>query len=219
MDWILRNAPRIGELALDHLALSLPAVLTAFLLSVPLAVLANRLRLLREPIISGTGMLYAVPSLPLFIVLPVILGTGVRDAFNVVVSLTLFGMALMVRSAAEGLDAVSEDVRLAATAQGYSRWGRFWTVDLPLAGPALLAGLRVVSVSTISLVTVSAVLGVQSLGSLFTDGFQRGIVPSILAGVVMTALVALILDLLLILVGRTLMPWRRTSGRTEGAAV
>ncbi len=218
MDWILRNAPRIGELTLDHLALSLPAVLAAFLLSIPLAVLANRLRLLREPIISGTGLLYAVPSLPLFIVLPIILGTGVRDPFNVVVALTLFGMALMVRSAAEALDAVSGDVRLAATAQGYSPWGRFWAVDLPLAGPALLAGLRVVSVSTISLVTVSAVLGVQSLGSLFTDGFQRGIMPSILAGVVMTALVALILDLLLILAGRTLMPWKRTAGRTEGAA-
>lgn len=211
MDWILRNAPRIGELTLDHLALSLPAVLAAFVLSVPLAALANRLRPLRELIVSGTGLLYAVPSLPLFIVLPIILGTGVRDPLNVVVALTLFGMALMVRSAAEALDSVSDDVRLAATAQGHSSWGRFWTVDLPLAGPALLAGLRVVSVSTISLVTVSAVLGVQSLGSLFTDGFQRGIIPSIISGVVMTALVALVLDLLLILAGRTLMPWNRAS--------
>lgn len=211
MDWILRNAPRIGELTLDHLALSLPAVVAAFVLSVPLAALANRLRPLRELIVSGTGLLYAVPSLPLFIVLPIILGTGVRDPLNVVVALTLFGMALMVRSAAEALDSVSHDVRLAATAQGHSGWGRFWTVELPLAGPALLAGLRVVSVSTISLVTVSAVLGVQSLGSLFTDGFQRGIMPSVLSGVVMTALVALVLDLLLILAGRTFMPWNRAS--------
>ncbi|GGE65137.1 ABC transporter permease [Nesterenkonia cremea] len=209
MDWILANTGRIAELTLDHAALSLPAVLAAFLLSVPLAVLANRLRPLREPIVSGTGLLYAVPSLPLFIVLPIILGTGIRDPLNAVAALTLFGMALMVRSAAEALDAVSAEVRLAAAAQGYSSWGRFWTVDLPLAGPAMLAGLRVVSVSTISLATVSAVLGVPSLGSLFTDGFQRGIMESVLAGVVMTVVMALILDLLLVLSGRLLMPWAR----------
>ncbi len=209
MDWILANTGRIAELTLDHAALSLPAVLAAFLLSAPLAVLANRLRPLREPIVSGTGLLYAVPSLPLFIVLPIILGTGIRDPLNAVAALTLFGMALMVRSAAEALDAVSAEVRLAAAAQGYSSWGRFWTVDLPLAGPAMLAGLRVVSVSTISLATVSAVLGVPSLGSLFTDGFQRGIMESVLAGVVMTVVMALILDLLLVLSGRLLMPWAR----------
>lgn len=209
MDWILANTGRIAELTLDHAALSLPAVLAAFLLSVPLAVLANRLRPLREPIVSGMGLLYAVPSLPLFIVLPIILGTGIRDPLNAVAALTLFGMALMVRSAAEALDAVSAEVRLAAAAQGYSSWGRFWTVDLPLAGPAMLAGLRVVSVSTISLATVSAVLGVPSLGSLFTDGFQRGIMESVLAGVVMTVVMALILDLLLVLSGRLLMPWAR----------
>lgn len=209
MDWILANTGRIAELTLDHAALSLPAVLAAFLLSVPLAVLANRLRPLREPIVSGTGLLYAIPSLPLFIVLPIILGTGIRDPLNAVAALTLFGMALMVRSAAEALDAVSAEVRLAAAAQGYSSWGRFWTVDLPLAGPAMLAGLRVVSVSTISLATVSAVLGVPSLGSLFTDGFQRGIMESVLAGVVMTVVMALILDLLLVLSGRLLMPWAR----------
>lgn len=209
MDWILANTGRIAELTLDHAGLSLPAVLAAFLVSVPLAVLANRLRPLREPIVSGTGLLYAVPSLPLFIVLPIILGTGIRDPLNAVAALTLFGMALMVRSAAEALDAVSAEVRLAAQAQGYSSWGRFWRVDLPLAGPAMLAGLRVVSVSTISLATVSAVLGVPSLGSLFTDGFQRGIMESVLAGVVMTVVMALILDLLLVLTGRLLMPWTR----------
>lgn len=209
MEWILGNAGRIAELTLGHAALSLPAVLAAFLLSVPLAVLANRLRPLREPIISGTGLLYAIPSLPLFVVLPIILGTGIRDPLNAVAALTLFGLALMVRSAAEALDAVSCDVRSAATAQGHSPWGRFWRVDLPLAGPAMLAGLRVVSVSTISLATVSALLGVPSLGSLFTDGFQRGIMPSVLAGVVMTVVMALVLDLLLVLTGRLLMPWAR----------
>ena len=188
--------------------------MASFILSLPIAVFANRFRGVRGVIVTGTGLLYAVPSLPLFIVLPVLLGTGVRDTINVVVALTLFGLALMVRSAADALDSVPAPAKLSATAQGYSTVGRFFAVDLPLATPALLAGLRVVSVSTISLVTVSAVIGVQSLGSLFTDGFQRGIIPSILSGVVVTALIALIVDQLLVLAGRLLTPWQYTGRKT-----
>ena len=98
---------------------------------------------------------------------------------------------------------------------GYGGLRRFVTVELPLAGPTLLAGLRVVAVSTVSLVTVGAVLGVESLGSLFTDGFQRGILVEILTGIVLTAALALLLDGLLVLVGRLLMPWTRP--RSEAA--
>ncbi|TLP98041.1 ABC transporter permease subunit [Nesterenkonia salmonea] len=213
MEWILNNLPRITDLTLAHLLLALPAVASAFLIALPIAWAANRVRPLREVVVSGTGLLYAIPSLPLFIVLPIILGTGVRDTFNVIVALTIFGLALMVRSAADALDSVDSGVRLASTAVGYSPAKRFFSVELPLAGPALLAGLRVVSVSTISLVSVSAVLGVQSLGSLFTDGFERGIVPSIAAGILMTALLALLLDVLLIAAGRVIMPWARGGGR------
>ncbi|WP_120003438.1 ABC transporter permease [Nesterenkonia muleiensis] len=207
MAWILDHLPRILELSLAHLLLAAPAIAAAFLVAVPIAWAANRVRPLREIVVSGTGLLYAVPSLPLFIVLPIILGTGVRDTLNVIVALTIFGLALMVRSAADALDSVDGGVRLASTAVGYSAALRFFTVELPLAGPALLAGLRVVSVSTISLVSVSAVLGVQSLGSLFTDGFERGIVPSIVAGIAFTAVLALLLDLLLVAAGRLTMPW------------
>ncbi len=214
MDWIITNSSHILSLAGAHLALAIPAIVASFILSLPIAVFANRFRGVRGVIVTGTGLLYAVPSLPLFIVLPVLLGTGVRDTINVVVALTLFGLALMVRSAADALDSVPAPAKLSATAQGYSTVGRFFAVDLPLATPALLAGLRVVSVSTISLVTVSAVIGVQSLGSLFTDGFQRGIIPSILSGVVVTALIALIVDQLLVLAGRLLTPWQYTGRKT-----
>lgn len=217
MNWVLTNSAHIASLAGQHVALALPAILAAFVLSLPIAAFVNRFRSVRGVIITGTGLLYAVPSLPLFIVLPVILGTGVRDSINVVVALTLFGLALMVRSAADALDAVPNTVRLSATAQGYSRIGRFFSVELPLAMPALLAGLRVVAVSTISLVTVSAVIGVQSLGSLFTDGFQRGIVPSILSGVVITALLALILDQIIVLVGYLAAPWQRSHSKGVSA--
>ncbi|MGQ7786940.1 ABC transporter permease [Nesterenkonia sp. PF2B19] len=217
MDWALANLPRILSLTVDHLLLSLPAVAAAFLLALPLGRVADRLGRLREPLLGSAGLLYAIPSLPLFIVLPILIGTGVRDALNVIVALTLFGLALMVRSAADAFGAVSQDVRLAAVAVGQSRWGAFLTVELPLAGPALLAGLRVVSVSTISLVSVSAVLGVASLGSLFTDGFQRGIVPSIAAGIIMTVLLAVVVDLLLVGLGRLAMPWQRTQARRAGS--
>lgn len=213
MTWILNNLPRILELSFAHLLLAAPAIIAAFVVALPIAWMANRVRVLRAVVVSGTGLLYAVPSLPLFIVLPIILGTGVRDSLNVIAALSIFGLALMVRSAADALDAVDSGVRLASTAVGYSAALRFFTVELPLAGPALLAGLRVVSVSTISLVSVSAVLGVQSLGSLFTDGFERGIVPSIVAGIVLTAVLALLLDLLLVAAGRLTMPWTRGGGR------
>ncbi|GAA1173034.1 ABC transporter permease [Nesterenkonia xinjiangensis] len=217
MEWILANLPRILGLTADHLLLSLPAVAAAFLISLPVGRLADRLGRLREPLLGSVGLLYAIPSLPLFIVLPILIGTGVRDSLNVIVALTLFGLALMARSSADAFAAVSEDVRLAATAVGHSRWGGFLTVELPLAGPALLAGLRVVSVSTISMVSVSAVLGVTSLGSLFTDGFQRGIVPSIVAGIVMTVLLAVVVDLLLVALGRWIMPWQRPRIRAGAA--
>jgi osmoprotectant transport system permease protein len=90
---------------------------------------------------------------------------------------------------------------------GYAEWGRFFSVELPLAGPVLLAGLRVVAVSTVSLVTVGVLVGIQSLGYLFTDGFQRKIVPEVFTGVVMTFLIALLVDALLVLIGRLVLPW------------
>lgn len=133
------------------------------------------------------GLLYAIPSLPLFIVLPVIIGTGLRDPINVVVALTLYGIALMVRMTADGLASVDVDIRQSATAVGFSDRNRFWRVELPLAGPVLLAGLRVVAVSTVSLTTVGAVLGIQSLGLLFADGIQRNIPAEIWTGIVLTA--------------------------------
>jgi osmoprotectant transport system permease protein len=115
----------------------------------------------------------------------------------------------MVRYAADALDAVEEDTLLAATAMGYGPLRRFLVVQLPLAGPTLLAGLRVMSVSTVSLVPVSALLGVNSLGLLLTDGFQRGIVAEVLAGIGGTVVVALAMDLGLVALGRVLMPWER----------
>lgn len=217
MSWVLENLPLIADRTWAHLATSLPAILAALVISVPLGWLAHRYRSLNGPVLTGAGLLYAVPSLPLFIVLPALIGTGVRDVVNVMVALTLYGVALLVRSVADGLDGVPPEARSAAVALGYPPLRRFLAVDLPLAGPVILAGLRVVAVSTVSLCTVGAVLGVPSLGLLFTDGFQRGILAEILTGIVLTAVLALALDRLLVVVGRLALPWTRTTPRSGGS--
>lgn len=213
MSWVLGNLDLIGSRTLSHLLLALPAIVLSFVLALPLGWAANRFHWSRATLLSAAGLLYAIPSLPLFVVLPTVLGFGVRDQANVIVALTLYGLALMVRSAADALSSVGLPVRLSSTAMGYSPAGRFWQVELPLAGPVLLAGLRVVAVSTISLVTVSSLLGVDNLGLLFVDGFQRGIMAEVLTGIVATVLLAIIVDGLLVLAGRALMPWAKQAGR------
>ncbi len=209
MRWLLDNLDVIGGHTISHLVLALPPVLASFVLALPLGWLANRVGWLRTPLLAGAGLLYAIPSLPLFVVLPIVLGTGIRDPFNIVVALTLYGLALMVPAAADALAQVDPRTLAAADAMGYARARRFVAVDLPLAGPTLLAGVRVVAVSTVSLVTVGAVLGVGSLGMLFVDGFQRGIVAEVLTGIVATVALALALDAVLVGLGRVLLPWTR----------
>lgn len=209
MNWVVENLPLIGQRTLEHLALSVPPIILSFIISVPIGWLANRYRWSRGVLLTVLGLLYAIPSLPLFVILPIVLGTGLRDSINVIVALTLYGIALMVRTTADALGSVSSDITQSATAMGFSPWTRFWKVDLPLAGPVLLAGIRVVAVSTVSLVTVGAVLGIKSLGLLFTDGLQRNIVAEVATGMVATIALALLIDFVLVLVGRLVMPWTR----------
>jgi len=217
--WLWSNLDLVWLRTLDHLVLSLPPILLSFALALPLGWLANRYRPTRGAILSIAGLFYAIPSLPLLFMLPVIIGTSLRSPANLIAALTLYGLALMVRVVADGLASVDPDVRQSATAVGFSGWSRFWLVELPLAGPVLLAGVRVVAVSTVSLATVGAVIGAQSLGSLFTDGFQRGIQVEIVTGIVATVLLALVLDGAVVLVGRVLLPWTRRTRRIRSAPV
>lgn len=213
MNWVANNLDVVARHTLSHLALALPPIVASFLIALPFGWLANRIGWLRTPVLTGAGLTYAIPSLPLFVVLPVVLGTGIRDPLNIIVALTIYGLALMVPATADALATVDARTLDAADALGYPRLRRFLAVDLPLAGPTLLAGLRVVAVSTVSLVTVGAVLGVPSLGLLFTDGFQRGILAEVLTGIVVTVALALLVDAALVGLGRLLMPWLRPGGR------
>ncbi len=210
MTWLINNWPAVWQALWSHLTLAVPAIVLSFVLSLPLGWLAYRYHWSRFVLVTGSSLIYAIPSLPLLIVLPVIMGTSVRSPVNVVVALTGYGIALMVRSAADALEAVNTNTVTSATALGYSAAKKFFAVELPLAGPGLLAGLRVVAVSTVALVTVSAVLGIPSLGTLFTDGFQRGIIAEIVTGIVGTALLAVLVDRILVSIGWLLLPWTRS---------
>jgi len=214
--WVFNNLGLILELTLVHIRLSIVPIVLGFIIAIPLGWLAYRFRLTRGLILTLIGLLYTIPSLAMFVILPPLLGIGFLSEANVLIALTIYAVAIMARSVADALASVDPDLRQAAVAVGYSSWSRFWTVDLPLSGPVLLAGLRVVAVSTVSLATVGIVIGVQSLGYLFTNGYERGILASVLTGVVMTVTVALVFDRLLVLLGRWLMPWTRL-GRSTGS--
>jgi osmoprotectant transport system permease protein len=213
VNWVANNLDLIWELTLVHLRQSIIAIILGFVLSLPLGWLAWRYRAARGGILTVTGLLYTIPSLALLPILPVLLGTPIFSEVNLILALTIYAIALMVRSVADGLGSVDTSVRLSATAMGYGAGRRFWAVDFPLAAPVILAGLRVTAVSTIALATVGALIGVTNLGYLFTNGSQRRIIPEVLAGIVAVLLIALVIDGLLIAAGRVLMPWTRAQRR------
>lgn len=213
--WIPRNSDRILGLLVDHLYLSVIPVVAGLVLAVPLGWLASRSPIARTVLVPTAGLLYTIPSIALFILLPSVLGTGIIDPLNVIVALTLYSVALLVRSVADALAAVPAMIVAAATAMGFRPARRFVAVELPLAVPVLIAGLRVVTVSTISLVSVGALIGVGGLGQLFTSGYQRDFPTEIVTGIVLIMLLAIVADALLLAVGRLATPWQRSA--TAGA--
>ena len=219
MTWVLDNLDLIWSLTLDHVRQSVIAIALGFVIALPIGWAAWRYTTLRGPVLTAIGLLYTIPSLGLFALLAA-LGVPYLSETNLIIALTIYGVAIMTRSVTDGLDSVDPATRSAAIAVGFGPWRRFWTVDLPLSGPVLLAGLRVTATSTIALATVGILIGVQNLGYLFTNGFQRRIVPEILAGVVAVVVIALVIDMLLVLAGRIAMPWmpRRTLTRRERSA-
>ncbi|ALA68200.1 ABC transporter permease [Corynebacterium lactis] len=207
--WYPENFAQIAELTLAHVSLAVPPIVVAVLLSIPLGFAAARRSRFRAVISSGTGLLYAIPSLALFVMLPALLGTSVLSPLNVQVALAAYGVALMTRTATDAFGAVPSMTRDAARAVGYAPLWRVLGVELPLAGPVLLSGARVVSASTVSLVSVGSLVGVHGLGYFFTDGFNRSFPTEILAGVAGTAVVALVFDVVLVALGAIVMPWSR----------
>ncbi len=218
MSWVLSHLGDIWSLTLSHILLTVPAIVIGFLVSVPLGYWASRSRIARSALTTAGNIAYTIPGIALIVLIPVLLGLQIINPLNVIVALTLYAVAIMVRSAADAFTSVSGDVRLSASAQGYSAAQLFWRVELPLAGPVLLAGIRVVSVSTISLATVGSLVGIHSLGDYFTDGFQRSFATETLTGLVVVLLLAAVFDVILSVIGWVLLPWNRGTRLSSRAA-
>ena len=209
MSWLRDHIGEVLGLAVQHTYLAGVPLIVGLLIALPLGWLARRYRGLYPVLIIGTGLLYTIPSLALFIILPFILGTQILNPTNVLIAMTIYTVALLVRTVADGLGSVPEVVNQSATAMGYKRGRRFVSVELPLAVPVISAGLRVAAVSNVSIVSVAALIGVSQLGSLFTDGFNRAFLEPIIVGVVACVLLALAFDGAILGLTRLATPWLR----------
>jgi len=207
--WFRDHLGDVSGLTVQHTYLAGVPLIIGLLIALPLGWLARRYRGLYPLLIVGTGLLYTIPSLALFIMLPLLLGTKILDPNNVVIAMTIYTVALLVRTVADGLGSVPDVVNQAATAMGYRRVRRFVSVELPLAVPVISAGLRVAAVSNVSIVSVAALIGVAQLGSLFTDGFNRAFLDPIIVGVFACVLLALVFDVVILGVTRLVTPWQR----------
>lgn len=212
MTWLGDNWRTVLDLAVSHLWLAVVPLVIGLVASLPLGWAAKRWPRSYPAILTSTGLLYTIPSLALFVIMPLVLGTKILDPFNVVVAMTIYTVALLVRTVADGLRAVPDHIEQAATAMGYRGIRRLIGVELPLAVPVISAGLRVASVSNVSIISIASVIGVSQLGDLLIDGYNRVIWGELVTGVVACVLLALLLDGVIVLGTRLLTPWRAAQG-------
>ena len=209
MNYLLTHLDDASELTLIHLWLSLLPLVLGLVIAVPLGAVVHRTKLLRRLTTVTASIIFTIPSLALFVVLPLIIPTTILAPANVIVALTLYTVALLVRAVPEALDAVSPAVLDAATAVGYRPLKRMLKVELPLAIPVLVASLRVVAVTNISMVSVGSVIGIGGLGTWFTDGYQSDKSDQIIAGIIAIFLLAIVVDTIIMFAGKAITPWTR----------
>lgn len=207
--WIERNLPMIGSLLVEHVILAVLPVVIAFVVSLPLGFLVSKTRRAANVILAFLGVIYSIPSLALFVMMPLILGTRILDPVNIVVALAIYSTALLVRSVVDGLRGVSPAVRQSASAVGYGWPRRLFRIELPLAMPVIFAGLRVVTVSNIALVSVAVLVGSGALGKLFDLGFASYFYTPIIIALILMLALSLIFDALILVIQRGTLPWLR----------
>ncbi|MFF2299616.1 ABC transporter permease [Arthrobacter sp. NPDC058127] len=207
--WAVENWDTLSEMLTEHIWLAVLPTLLGLVISLPVGLLLRDRARARSVVVVLSSIVFTIPSLALFVILPAILGTQYLDPGNVVIALTLYSVSLTIRTVFESLDAVLPATREAASAIGYSPIKRTVMVDLPLAIPVLTAGTRVVAVTNVSMVSVGAVIGIGGLGQLFTSGYQRNFPEQILTGIVIILLLAIVIDRAIAIMGRTLTPWIR----------
>ena len=204
-DWILDNLDEIGQRLGEHALMVVAAVSIGFVVSFGLALIARRFPATYGPIIAVTGTLYAVPSLALFVLLIPITGLSLATG---IVALVLYTLLILVRNIVTALEGVPADVIEAATGMGYTPAERFWRVELPIAVPVVVAGLRIATVTTIGLVAITTFIGLGGLGYLIINSGTRRFFPtSIYVGVILCVVLAVVADLVLLWIQRRLTPW------------
>jgi osmoprotectant transport system permease protein len=207
-DWLGRNIDVVLSDLWQHIEITLVALALGIVIAFPVGLAAYRWRRSYPPILAITQVLYTIPSLALFVLLINAVGLGAEP---VIIGLAIYSLVILVRNLVEGLRGVPPEVTDAATAMGYKETKRLFAVELPLALPAIVAGLRVATVSTISLVSVGALIGTGGLGQLFIHGFQIDNPIEIWTGILLTVVLALVSDLLIVGGGRLLTPWTRAA--------
>ncbi|GHG81891.1 ABC transporter permease [Streptomyces griseocarneus] len=216
-DWICGEYVRtrgqeLTDATLQHIGITLASVAIGLLVALPLALLARRWRPVAGPVLGATTILYTVPSLAMFSLLVPVFGLS---AAVVVTGLVLYSLTILVRNILAGLASVPQDAREAARGMGYGPVRLLFAVELPLALPALMAGLRIATVSTVSLTTVGAIIGYGGLGNLIYEGMRSYFKSQVLTASVLCVVLAVVADLALLLVQRLLTPWARPKRRTK----
>jgi osmoprotectant transport system permease protein len=207
-DWVLDHLEEIGQQTWEHVFLTVVAVTIGLLISFPLGVYAFRHRRAYGPITWITGLLYTIPSLALFVILVPIFHLTTTTAEIGLVSYTLL---ILIRNIVSGLEGVPADTKEAALGMGYTRRQLLWKIELPLALPVIIAGIRIATVTTIGLVTVTALIGKGGLGQFILQGLQQFFSTPTILGAVLSVLLALAADGLLLLAQRLLTPWARAA--------
>lgn len=208
-DWIARNVGQIADRTWQHLSLTAVSVGIGLIISVGLAIVSLRWRWAYTPVTWVTGLLYTIPSLALFALLVPVVGL---NATNAVIALTSYTLLIIIRNLVAGIDGVPDAVLEAADGMGYTRRARFWKMEVPLALPVIIAGLRIATVTTVGLVTVTAVLGLGGYGYFILRGLNTFFWTQILVGVVLSVVLATVLDVAFLILQRLLSPWARRAG-------
>lgn len=204
--YVTTRGPELGAAFAEHVQITVVSVVLGAAVALPLALLARRVRPARPVVLGAATAIYTVPSLALFsVLLPF---TGLSRT-TVVVGLVLYSLTILVRTVLAGLDGVPDEVTDAARGMGCTPAGLLWRVELPLALPVVVSGLRVATVSTVALTTVGTVVGNGGLGDLIADGLRSDFRAAVLTASVLCVVLALALDALLLLAGRLVTPWQR----------
>ena len=205
-DWVSRHVEDIAAAGRQHVELTLIAVGIGLAISFPLALAARRWRWLQTTILSTTGILYTIPSLALFALL--VPWTGLSRTTSEI-GLVSYTLLILIRNIVTGLDGVPPDVREAARGMGFSPARQLLRIELPLAAPVIVAGIRIATVTTIGLVTITALIGQGGLGQLILEGLTRDFRSPLVVGSVLSIALAVVADVTLAGVQRLLTPWAR----------